>query len=1152
MLFTKLRLSGFKSFVDATELAIEPGVTGIVGPNGCGKSNLVEALRWVMGENSAKRMRGGEMDDVIFGGTADRPARNLAEVTLTVDNTSRTAPAMFNDSEDLEVSRRIERRSGSDYRVNGKLVRARDVQLLFQDNASGSASPALVSQGRVGALISAKPTDRRSLLEEAAGITGLHSRRHEAELRLRAAETNLTRLDDIIAAMETQLAGLKKQARQAARYRNMSEAIRSTEAELLHLQWRSAQERLRAARAAHEANEHVVRDRMTAVTQATTAQAEAAADLPPLRDREAAASAGLHRLVVERDGLTAEAARTEEAIADSNRRLAQIDGDLSRERALGGDAAAALTRLEAEASELTAACDGEREAEDTAGAAVARSTERVESLDADLTVLTEKTAADEAERQTLVRRVAELEARATSLARRAEDTAAQRHALQAELDNAPAATAADATLEAAEVTLQEAQSHAERLEKARHAAEAEHETAREALQSAETALAKLNAEADALRAVLSQGDPDLFPPMIDAVTVEDGYEAAFGAAFGDEVGAPLDTAAPVHWRTLPALDPVPLPKGAAPLSGRVDAPDALVRRLSHIGIVDDEETGRALAPYLQPGQQLVTRDGGQWRWDGYSVLAGAPTAAAARLTQRNRLAQLDADLGPVRDLVDAARRGGLAAAAKAKDAMEAERAARQSVQAAFAAVNAARDHRARLTQEESGRRSRLDALVAALDAVTADREDTEAALAAARDALAAVPSTDGQRQRVTELRAAVAEARNVQAVDQATLAGLRREAAARRTRMQAIATEQQSWRERAAGTAERLAELDGRAIAERAALERLAGRPAEIAAQKDVLQGRIAQAERDRKEAADSLAVAETRLADANRALKSAEAALAVSREARVRAEGDVRAEMTAQQAVTDRIAERLNCSPDRVQSLTGLAADAPLPDEAQIQTKLDRLLRERNGMGAVNLRAEVEAGELNEQIAAMIGDRDDLLAAIARLRHGIASLNREARERLVASFETVNGHFQDLFTRLFGGGRAHLELTQADDPLDAGLEVFASPPGKRLQTLSLLSGGEQALTALSILFAVFLTNPAPICVLDEVDAPLDDANVDRFCSLLEDLAGAGTTRFLIITHHRMTMSRVDRLFGVTMSERGVSQLVSVDLQRAEMLRQTA
>ncbi|MEO3432748.1 chromosome segregation protein SMC [Inquilinus sp. CAU 1745] len=1153
MKFSKLRLTGFKSFVDPTELVIEQGITGIVGPNGCGKSNLVEALRWVMGETSAKRMRGSEMDDVIFGGTTARPARNLAEVVLEVDNSRRTAPAIFNHFDSLEIRRKIERGAGSDYRVNGKSVRARDVQILFQDNGSGAGSAALVSQGRVGALIAAKPTERRLLLEEAAGITGLHSRRHEAELRLKAAEANLVRLEDVIGAMETQLAGLRKQARQAARYRNLSERIRATEAIVLHLRWRAAQAALDEARRAYEENEAAVRDRMLGVSGSTTEEAEAAAAVPPLREKEAAAGAALQRLAVAREGLEAEERRIRDAQAETSRRLEQIEGDLKRERGLSADAAEALDRLARERDRIGQAQAGEEEREAKAESALAGATAEIESLDSELTALTEKVAADEAERQSRQRETTDLQSRVQALLRRQEDIDRQRAALEKEIAESADVAAAEAEAIAAEGAVETARTAAEAAETARQAAEAERTEAEEGFRALDSALARLTAEAEALAGILAGGNRGDHPPLIDSVTVEPGYEAAFGAALGDDSELPADPAAQIHWSSPPAYENVAaLPDGTEPLAGRVKAPAALARRLAHIGVATDSTTAEGLAESLLPGQQIVSRDGGHWRWDGLRAAPGSPSAAAARLEQRNRLAGLRREKDRMAAETEAARARRDGAKARATEAREAEQATRRAMQDAFSRLNAARDRHAKLTQADSGRRSRLSALIESLDGIAADRKAAEADLGKATDALAALPDTAAQRTAIADRRAALADRRAVQAEKRNALETLRREAGGRRNRLRGIETDEKSWRDRAAGTSDRLGELQSRADEARRTLSGLESRPAELAAQREGLIEEIEAAEKNCSVAADALAAAETRLSEAGRALKSAEAALAEAREARVRGEAEVRAAMTALDAVRDRIAERLDCPPERTAAIAGIDPTAPLPDEKEHTDRLERLIREREGMGPVNLRAEVEATELETQIAAMIQERDDLVAAIARLRQGIASLNKEARERLLAAFDVVDGHFRELFVKLFGGGQAELKLTDAEDPLNAGLEIFASPPGKKLQHLSLLSGGEQALTALSLLFGVFLTNPSPICVLDEVDAPLDDANVDRFCSMLEQLVRDEVTRFLVITHHRMTMARVDRLYGVTMRERGVSQLVSVDLQRAETMRQTS
>ena len=419
----------------------------------------------------------------------------------------------------------------------------------------------------------------------------------------------------------------------------------------------------------------------------------------------------------------------------------------------------------------------------------------------------------------------------------------------------------------------------------------------------------------------------------------------------------------------------------------------------------------------------------------------------------------------------------------------------------------------------------------------------------AREGLEGLEDTQAAWDRLNQLRANLAELRTIQVERRSAYDRVHREAESRQMRLSAIETEEMSWRDRASGAGGRTEELRLRMEEAAEEKERLEARPEEIAEQRLALLDRIQDAEIRRNAAADKLAEAERSQMDTDRALKDAEHLLAEARELRVRRQAEVEQAQQAADNVAERIKEKLNCFPKDVLAAGGIEEGEDLPPKGEVEARLERLTRERENMGAVNLRAEQEAAELAEKITSMNVERDDLINAIQRLRQGISALNREGRERLLKAFEEVNEHFRELFVKLFGGGEAELKLTEAEDPLQAGLEIMASPPGKRMQIMSLLSGGEQALTALSLLFAVFLTNPAPICVLDEVDAPLDDANVDRFCQMLEEMANTGTTRFLVVTHHRMTMARVDRLFGVTMAERGVSQLVSVDLRQAAAFR---
>ena len=1153
MHFQKLRLVGFKSFLDPVEVQIEDGITGVVGPNGCGKSNVVEALKWVMGETSAKQMRGGEMDDVIFGGTDNRPARNIAEVSLTLDNADRNAPSQFNDASELEIVRRIERGAGSNYKINGRDVRARDVQLLFADLATGAHSTAMVNQGRVGALIGAKPTQRRGLLEEAAGIKGLHSRRHEAELRLRAAETNLERLDDVIVALEGQFQGLKRQARQAARYRRLGGHIRRHEAMQLHLRWQETTAALEKAREDHATAEAEVVNRTRLSGEASRHQADIATKLPDLRQAEATAAAELQRFLVAQRELEAEEGRITEALAAADQRLQQIGIDVARETALGEDAEGALRRLDEEVAVIEVAREGEGERREQARVALEEITQVLQKKEGELAEQTQTVAAAEANRDALINRRDELGRRHASLAERIESLQQERGELLSEMgadstleECAAAVTQAEAAAEAARRTADEA-------EATRGAAELTEADRRARLQEAQSARDRLRAEESALADLLKEDDTDLFPPLINALQVSPGYETALGAALDDDLTAPIDTAAPVHWNILPPIaSPALLPEGVRPLSEFVKGPPALARRLAAIGVIDDEAAGTELHAVLQEGQRLVSRDGALWRWDGFTVTAGAQTSAATRLSQRNRLTEIREQLIGVEKNFEDARLTHVGAQETAEEAAARGRSARFDLQSAYDALSASREAHTKLSDETAGARSRLESLGELLERLRADQLETQEQRLAIESALSQLTDPVEARERIARLRVEIEEARGGELERRSAHDRIASESEQRAGRLSSIAVERASWETRVAGAKGRIEELQARCLEGKTRKEQLAARPSEITKQRDALLDTIENAETKRGEAADRLAEMENGLADADAGLRRAEASLAEAREGRVRAEAFVEQAKSDCDAVSERIAERLDSTPQTILSDAEIDPEEQLPPRDVVETKLERLIRERDNMGPVNLRAEQELTELEEQIGTMHTEREDLLAAIARLRQGITALNREGRERLLAAFDQVNRHFEELFVRLFGGGHAHLALTEAEDPLEAGLEIMASPPGKKLQIMSLLSGGEQALTALSLLFAVFLTNPAPICVLDEVDAPLDDANVERFCTLLDEITKASKTRFLVVTHHRLTMAKVDRLFGVTMGERGVSQLVSVNLREAEAFRDPA
>jgi len=1148
MKLTRLRLLGFKSFVEPTDFRIEPGLTGVVGPNGCGKSNLVEALRWVMGESSYKSMRASSMDEVIFSGNNLRPARNNAEVAILIDNADRSAPSAFNGEELLDVVRRIEREAGSAYRINGREVRARDVQILFADASTGARSPALVHQGRIGEIIQAKPEQRRRVLEEAAGVAGLHARRHEAELRLKAAEANLTRLEDVIGQLATQMDGLKKQARQAVRYRTVSAQVRKNEAMLYHLRWTAAKAEVGEAEHAKDVSVRTVAERVAAEAEASKRQASASAALPELRDAEARAGAALHRLNVAMADLDREEQRAKDRLAELAMRLTQLAADSEREMKLAEDAEAALARLAAE--EETIRCEAHESASRRSGvdARLAEADGELSAAEKIFAELTAKLADLTARRHQLETAMREQGARGERL--NAEMAEIERELAALQESGGPDLAALTAAVDAAQAALTAADAATVTAEIAHAGARGQLDAARKPLAEAERKVQRLETEARTLSKVLAVETKNLWPPVMDNIAVEKGFEKALGAALGDDLDAPVDPSAPMRWMGSPvgASDPA-LPAGIEPLAAKVQAPPELTRRLSQIGVVD-RETGTRLAGQLKVGQRLVSPEGDLWRWDGFAADAHAPTGAARRLAERARLADIESELKIARAEAEAAFGVVEAAEAALRGAAAAEAETRNAGRERQREVNAARDAHEAGEREQSRNAARLSALTEAHTRLTANRDEAQAARTQAEQGLAALAPAETLETELASVRDDIAGKRAKLAEVRAEQQAIVREAELADRRLAQLASDQTGWRERLTGARtqiETLAQRVNETERDRAELEHA---PQQFAEQRAALITQVQSAEVERQACADRLQEAENALAAADRDARAALQAASAAREDLARAEERFEGAKRRLTDVAREIHDMLEVAPEAVAELAELKDGETLPELSDIEERLERLRRERERLGAVNLRAEEELREVETQHTSLTTERDDLVEAIKKLRLGIQSLNREARERLLASFEQVNRHFQHLFTQLFGGGTAELQLVESDDPLEAGLEILARPPGKKPSTLSLLSGGEQALTALALIFAVFLTNPAPICVLDEVDAPLDDHNVERFCDLLDEMTRATDTRFVIITHNPITMARMNRLYGVTMAERGVSQLVSVDLEAAMQFRE--
>ena len=858
MKFKKIKVTGFKSFVDPTEIIIEEGLTGIVGPNGCGKSNVVESLRWCMGETSPKSMRGSGMEDVIFSGTADRPARNNAEVTISLDNKDRNAPSEFNEEEEIQVRRKIEKDRGSEYRINGKEVRARDVQRLFADLSTGAHSPSLISQGRVGALINAKPIDRRAVLEEAAGISGLHSRRHEAELKLKAAETNLQRLKDIMRQLNSQITNLKKQAQQAETYKSISSEITRLEGEVMYLKWFNLKESFEKSNKNLQLSETQIQKYTLEVTQATTNQVKANEKIKPLREKEIEAAAKLNRINLERESLDHEEERIKEAKNNLEKNIQQIISDFEREQFQLKDATKDLELLNTKKNHLNEE-QGINEID----------SEKIDTLK------------EEKDR---------LEEQITDLEKNIE----------------------------------------------------------------QYNIIKNNKRDDWQRTVVSNEN---IRSKLSTLKEVEGYDdtANWTSIFSEKFYASLSE-----------------------ISNKVAEAESI--------------SNKAKLAFEKANND-------------------AKDAATLSLELREKLRQKDIEQ-------------------KFSDWTYEFQRLSKSIKSSNEQINELTERKKKSEQE----------------------------------------------------------------------------------------------------------------------LKKISSRPEEIAQRRGQLIETKGYAETQRQFAADRLAEADNELKEIESNLRKAQYDLSNIRETKGRTEATKELAESRLLELAEESQERFSCKPEDIIQKLEITdnLDSLQSNMERTESKLERLKQQRETMGAVNLRADLETKEIDDELEVMSIEKNELDSAIKKMRDSIEELNKEGRTRLLKAFDTVNGHFKDVFVKLFNGGKAHLELIDAEDPLEAGLEMMVSPPGKKLQSMSLLSGGEQALTAMSLIFAIFLTNPSPICVLDEVDAPLDDANVERFCNLLDSISEKTQTKFMIITHHALTMSRMDRLFGITMAERGVSQIVSVDLKRAE------
>jgi len=855
MEFKKIQLNGFKSFADKTNFLIEEGLTGIVGPNGCGKSNIVESLRWVMGETSAKSMRGSGMEDVIFSGTSNKASKNIAEVSILIENKNNVGAVQYRELNEINIRRKIEKDKGSKFYINDKEVRARDAQMFFADLSTGAHSPSMISQGRIGALVTAKPTDRRAILEEAAGISGLHVRRHEAELRLGAAENNLKRADELRRQQEKQLANLKKQAEEASKYKLITEEIRKIEAGLYYLRLLEIDKEIRIENEINNEAGGEVEDFNNKITELESLIKIASEKVSPLREKNIENLSKIQRLNLELQSLDEENSRTQDEIEAIKKSLQTLDEDISREKGIIIDANSNEKRLKEEKSELI----------------------EIDSKYFE----TEKLSNEE--------------------------------------------------LEDAKIKLKKEQENVEQV----------------------------------------------------------------------------------------------------------------VNNIADLAI--------------------------------------------------------NISVGPIKNVKNTISR--------VKELINSN-----EINQAFTLLERCDIELDNFLEDLKNEKSRNELL-----------------------------SVNEKSQNIKQLQEKYADAYSKNQ-------SIKNESIKRNERIKTIETEVESWKNLLLNSEKMVSELTDRKTKLAEQLKELDSQPRLQAERKGQISENLRISDKEKIENEIIIEETDERIKTLRLELNEIKEHSIQIRERKASSSATIDGLQKRKNDLLDRINSELKLSEENILENSNLYGLEDYPNSVDQEDSLDKKKQERESLGSVNLKADEETSKYEDEIKKMEQDRSDLVSAIIKLKDSINELNQKGRERLIEAFEKVNRKFNEVYTKLFNGGNAKLELVDSDDPLEAGLEMLVSPPGKRLQSITLLSGGEQALTALSLIFAVFLTNPSPICVLDEVDAPLDDANVTRFCSLLEELIKITNTKFVIVTHHALTMSKMNRLYGVTMPEKGISQLVAVDLQKAESM----
>ena len=1143
MKFKSIRISGFKSFLESTEIPIDNGLTGIVGPNGCGKSNIVEAMKWVMGENSARQMRGDGMDDIIFSGTNERPARNFAEVSIKLDNTEKKAPSNFNHFDEIEISRKIEREKGSIYRVNGKQVRSRDIQLIFADNGTGARSSGIVSQGRISQIIDSSPENRRVILEEAANIKGLHSRRHEAELKLNGATDNLSRLLDIEQTYNEQLVELEKQARKASRYRSVGERLRKAESTLFIKLLNSSETDLKNFKNELEIATDRVNQAQLDVSKNTKSKLVAFDKIPELKKIEAEKAAFLQSLNINKIRLEEEKSSANKTLDNIFNQISQIEIDIEREEEIKEDSKKSLLNLEDEEKKLKTESKAFEGKIDQAISLVKELKKKSDEADQDLSSINSKIYSINSNKENIEKRITDLKEKI----KKSEFQIPQFNILEEEKsfkENKAKIIKGRKLLEEKNKLLLTKKNEYEAIKKILN-------DLNKAKTEADYKVNITKAELNSLSSLLGH-DTSSKETLENSIDSFASLEKSIGSILGETLLAPvlsnLDTPknTPFWRKNLKGIIETKLPDGVKPIIKNIKNNSILDLALLGVGIVDNEEIAFKLQDKLSFGQALTTVEGGLWRWDGFVQPPEVQNSYSERLQNiaklrslekefpnlENRQKSIQINIDKNESYINVIEKNILELESQIYDLIEAN----NNLNLLNTKIESKIGSSKILVKEHQ---NIIDLSNKELNLLNKELINSSNLPLLLTEELKIRNIADQCRNSLTDAMAAEQQVRNHESFQSRNLLQIK--------------NQKNNWEKREDEAIARLLTLQNRQKSLSEEKQKLMNLPDNFKKREDELNLEINKALHLRNKAADNLVEAETNLNELEKLEKLSEQNMSSLREEMIKIEAKLNLSKSQVKNIEERVWEKLRINTDQLYEIANLDKNDEIDISIDaLEKTVHRLINERDSIGAVNLRAEEEMKEMRDKIKTMSDERIDLEQAIDKLKTGIFELNKEGRQRLKESFEEVNKNFKNLFQKLFGGGNAELKLIGNEDPLHAGLEVLASPPGKKMQLLSLLSGGEQALTAISLIFSVFLCNPAPICILDEVDAPLDDSNVGRFCNLLEKIVEETDTYFMVVTHHRLTMAKMDRLFGVTMEQKGISRLVAVNLEQANRIKKIA